>query len=125
MKKPKLYVNVFDKYLNKDLAGAELLLEDITTNATPTSKTGVTDEKGYHKFVLTPCHQYKITATKKGLPIVSRTVKAPCTEKEEDAAVKLGTGIAPKKGILVKIKVVDEQSGEVVPNAKIKFFNKV
>jgi outer membrane protein OmpA-like peptidoglycan-associated protein/tetratricopeptide (TPR) repeat protein len=124
MKKPKLYVNVFDKYLNKDLAGAELLLEDITANATPTSTTGVTDEKGYFKFVLTPCHEYKITATKKGLPVVSKTVKAPCTEKEDDAAVKLGTGIAPIKGVLVKIKVVDEQSGEVVPNAKIKLFNK-
>jgi outer membrane protein OmpA-like peptidoglycan-associated protein len=124
MKKPKLHVNVFDKYLNKDLAGAELLLEDITANANPTSTTGITDEKGYHKFVLTPCHEYKITASKKGLPSVSKTLRAPCTEKEEDVDVKLGTGIAPIKGVLVKIKITDEQSGEVVPNAKIKLFNK-
>ena len=124
MKKPKLYVNVFDKFLNKDLQGAELLLEDITANATPTKDNGITDEKGYFKFILTPCHEYRVTATKKGLPAVTRTLRAPCTEKEEDVAVKLGTGIAPIKGVLIKLKVVDEQSGEVVANARLKLFNK-
>jgi outer membrane protein OmpA-like peptidoglycan-associated protein len=76
------------------------------------------------RFFLDPCHEYEVLAQKKGLPDVKRKVKAPCTNREEDAAVKLGTGIAPLKGVLVKLVATDEQTGAPVPNAKIRLINK-
>jgi outer membrane protein OmpA-like peptidoglycan-associated protein len=123
MKKPKLYANVFDKYLNVDIASATLTLLDVTVNSS-IAGTGTTDEKGFFKFTLIPCHEYKITASKQDLPDVSKTLKAPCTDKEEDAVVRLGTGIAPLKGVALNMKIVDEQTGDPVPNAKIKLYNK-
>lgn len=124
IRKPKVYGNVFDKYLNKDIAGAKVTLTDVTGGEKKEAGTAVTDEKGYFKFVLLPCHEYHVSALKEGLPEVSRTFKAPCTDKEEDAVVRLGTGIAPQRGVLLQLFVTDEQSGSPVGNAKLQLLNK-
>lgn len=121
MRKPKLYGNVFDKYLNKDITGATVELVDITAD-NKTIGLIETDEKGYFKFTLEPCHEYKINAIKAGLPEVFRQFKAPCNEKDPDAVVRLGTGIAPKNGTLVNLFIAEEQSGQPIPNAKISLF---
>jgi len=121
MRKPKLYGNVFDKYLNKDISGATVELIDLTAD-NKTIGLIETDDKGYFKFTLEPCHEYKITAVKAGLPEVFRQFKAPCLEKEPDAVVRLGTGIAPKNGTLVNLFIAEEQSGTPIPNAKISLF---
>jgi len=123
MKRPKLYVNVFDKYLNKDIAGAEVTVSDLTKTGSPAMK-GIADEKGFIRFYLTPCHEYQVIAKKAGLPDVSRKVTAPCDENGADAVARLGTGIAPIRGIPLQIKVVDEQSNAPVANARIKLVNK-
>lgn len=123
MKKPKLYVNVFDKYKAVDIEGATVTVTDITAgNLAPV--TGTTDEKGFSGFTVVPCHEYKITATKSGLPEVSQTKKAPCASKEESVSARLGTGIAPIRGVTVKITVLDEQTGAPVANAQITMLNK-
>ena len=123
IKRPKLYVNVFDKYNNKDIAGALVSVIDITAGEKPVG-LGETDEKGLIRFFLDPCHEYEVLAQKKGLPDTKQKVKAPCTNLEKDAAVKLGTGIAPLQGVLVKFVATDEQTGAPVPNAKIRLINK-
>ncbi|MFM2285997.1 MAG: hypothetical protein RLZZ543_1494 [Bacteroidota bacterium] len=123
MKRPKVYVNVFDKYLNKDIANAVVEVKDIT-QPEAALQTGETDAKGFIRFYLEPCHEYQVLAKKAGLPEVSQKVKAPCAEKENDAVARLGTGIAPKRGIPLLIRVTDEQSNSPVANAKVKLVNK-
>lgn len=123
IKRPKLFVNVFDKYSNKDIAGAVVSVTDITAGEKPVG-LGETDSKGNIRFYLDPCHEYEVLAQMKGLPDIKRKVKAPCTNKDEDAIIKLGTGIAPLQGVLVKLVATDEQTGAPVPNAKIRLINK-
>ena len=123
MKRPKVYVNVFDKYLNKDIAGAKVRVIDQQKSDT-VSLEGFTDEKGFIRFSLIPCHEYQVVASKEGLPDVSRKITAPCTEQEPDAVARLGTGIAPIRGIPLLIKVLDEQTNMAVTNAKVKLVNK-
>lgn len=118
IRRPKVYGSVFDKYNHVEIPGATVTLIDLTDN-NKESGTAVTDEKGYFKLLLKPCHQYKIVATKEGFPEVSRTFKAPCSDKEDDIVQRLGTGIMPSKGAPVNISVTDEQSGSPVPNARL------
>ena len=124
MKRPRLYVEVFDKYKNKVIPGATVSIIDITNGNTP-GGTAQTDEKGAVGFTVLPCHEYKITSSRQGSGAdVSQTKKAPCTEKEETVAARLGMGIAPINGVKVKITVVDEQTGNAVPNARIRMIGK-
>ncbi len=123
MKRPKLYVNVFDKYLNKDIAGAKVIVTDLTKPSNP-SMEGNADEKGFIRFYLIPCHEYNVVAKKEGMPDVSRKVTAPCDENGTDPLVRLGTGIAPIRGVSIEIKVVDELSNTPIANAKVRMLNK-
>ena len=121
MKRPKLYVNVFDKYTNKDISNAQVELLDLTSKAAAVNAE--TDAKGYVRFYLEPCHQYQVRAKKAGLPDAMKTLTAPCKQGELDAVARLGTGVAPLKGIPVEFTIVDEQSNAPVANAKIRMVN--
>ena len=123
VKKPKLYGNVFNKYLNTDIEGAAIQLFDLSTGGKEVG-SATSDTKGYFKFILYPCHEYKVVARKEGLPEVSRIFKAPCTDKEEDVAVKLGTGIAPQRGASLQVYITDEQSGAPVAGARVSVLDK-
>jgi outer membrane protein OmpA-like peptidoglycan-associated protein len=121
MKRPKLYVNVFDKYSNKDISNAQVELQDLTSKTQAINAE--TDAKGYVRFYLEPCHQYQIRAKKAGLPDAMKTLTAPCKQGEVDAVARLGTGVAPLKGIPLEFTIVDEQSNAPVANAKIRMVN--
>jgi len=123
IKKPKLYGNVFNKYQNVDIEGASVKLFDLNNEGKEVANA-ITDAKGYFRFILYPCHEYKVVARKEGLPEVSRIFKAPCTDKEEDVAVKLGTGIAPQRGVALQVFVTDEQTGAPVPGARVRITDK-
>ncbi len=123
IRRPKAYVQVFDMFSQTMVQGAAVTLSDLT-NVNDPGALGETDEKGYYRFSLNPCHEYEVTATKKGLPEVKKRFKAPCTLKDDDVAVRLGTGIAPPKGVIVRLNVVDEQSGTPVPSARVIVKNK-
>jgi len=123
IRRPKAYVQVYDLFSQAMIQGAAISLSDLT-NVNDPGALGETDEKGYYRFSLNPCHEYEVTATKKGLPEVKKRFKAPCSLKEEDVPVRLGTGIAPPKGVIVRLNVVDEQSGATVPSARVIVKNK-
>jgi outer membrane protein OmpA-like peptidoglycan-associated protein/tetratricopeptide (TPR) repeat protein len=123
IKKPKLYGNVFNKYLNVDIEGASVKLFDLSDGNKEVA-SALTDSKGYFRFILYPCHEYNVIAHKDGLPDVSRIFKAPCTDKEEDVAQKLGMGIAPQRGVSLQVFVTDEQTGSPIPGARIRMMDK-
>jgi outer membrane protein OmpA-like peptidoglycan-associated protein len=122
LKRPVLKAYAFDKYQNTDMSDAVLTLIDLT-NTTAEAGLGLSDSKGEAIFDLEPCHEYEIKLEKKGLPSVSNKFKAPCKEGEKDVEMRLGTGIAPLRGVLVRLKVMEEQNGDPVNNARIRLFN--
>ena len=123
IRRPKAYVQVYDLYSQAMIQGAAITLNNLTDVNDP-GDLGETDEKGYYRFALNPCHEYEVTVTKKGLPEVKKRFKAPCGLKDDDIAVRLGTGIAPPKGVIVRLTIVDEQTGAPVPSAKVIIKNK-
>jgi outer membrane protein OmpA-like peptidoglycan-associated protein len=122
LKRPELTVYAFDKYRNIDMPEAVLTLVDLT-DATRENGLGLTDSKGEAKFDLLPCHEYEINLEKKGVPSVKGSFRAPCREDEKDVEIRLGTGVAPLRGVLVKLKVLEEQNGDPINNARIRLFN--
>ena len=122
LKRPKLKFHAFDKYKNIDIADAKVTLKDLTLGTSaPTSAE--TDAKGNAAFWLEPCHEYEVTLEKDGLPAVSGVFTAACKQGEKDSEIRLGTGIPPRRGVLVKISVTEEQNGDPVNNAKIRLFD--
>lgn len=122
LKRPVLVAYAFDKYQNTDMPDALLTLVDLT-NSTAEAGLGLSDSKGEVIFDLEPCHEYEIKLEKKGLPSVSNKFKAPCKEGEKDVEMRLGTGIAPLRGVLVRMKVTEEQNGDPINNTRIRLFN--
>lgn len=122
IKKPKLYGNVFNKYLNTDIEGATVKLFDLSIGNKEIA-TATTDLKGFFRLMLTPCHEYKVVAQKEGFPETSRIFKAPCNDKQEDIAVKLGTGVAPQRGVTLQLFITDEQTGTPVSGAKVRIMD--
>ena len=123
IRRPKAYVQVYDMFSQALIQGAAVTLTDLSDEKDP-GALGQTDEKGYYRFSLNPCHEYEVTAIKKGMPEVKKRFKAPCNLKDDDVAVRLGTGIAPPKGVIVRLNIVDEQTGAPVPSAKVVVKNK-
>lgn len=121
-KKPKLYVRFFDRYVNKDLEGAVISLNDVTAGEKPIGLEQ-TDAKGGVKFLLEPCREYEVVAEAKGLPVTKKRFKSPCTNKDEDVFLNLATGIAPKKGTPVAITVTDQQTNSPVSEAVLSIEN--
>ncbi len=121
-KKPKLYVRFFDRFVNKDLEGAVVSLNDVTAGEQPVGLEQ-TDAKGGVKFLLQPCREYEVIAEAKGLPVAKRKFKAPCTNKDEDVFLNLSTGIAPKKGTPIAITVTDQQTNSPVSEALLSIEN--
>ena len=123
IRRPKAYVQVYDMFSQAMIQGAAISLNDLSNPNDP-GALAESDEKGYCRFSLNPCHEYEVIATKKGLPEVKKRFKAPCSLKDDDVAVRLGTGIAPPKGVIVRLNIVDEQTGAPVPSAKVIIKNK-
>jgi outer membrane protein OmpA-like peptidoglycan-associated protein/tetratricopeptide (TPR) repeat protein len=120
VRKPAVHLKLLDKYQHNDpIVGAVYSLVDITAGSADVGLEESND-KGEARFTLTPCHEYEVTASKKGIPSVKKTFKAPCTGTEEDVYSTLFTGNPPPKGTIVRIVVVDEQSGAPVPMARLK-----
>ncbi|MEX1189044.1 MAG: OmpA family protein [Bacteroidia bacterium] len=124
IKRPKLKFHAFDKYKNLDIDKAKVSLKDLSDGKS-TPRTAETDAKGNAEFLLEPCHEYEVTLEKEGLPIVSGVFKAACKQGERDSDIRLGTGIPPKRGVLVKVRVTEEQNGDPVNNARIRLFDEV
>ena len=122
MQQPVVLVEIFDKFKNKPVTGANFIVYE-SANLDLAIEEVKLDEKSEYRFVLKPCTDYKVVAKKVGLPDAEQTFKTACTEADE-ALVRLLTGIAPPKGIPVTIKVIDEQNNEPVANAKVNMFNK-
>jgi outer membrane protein OmpA-like peptidoglycan-associated protein len=118
IRKPKAYVKVYDMYNQKNIEGAKVRLINLS-NPTGAPIEILSDTGGFVRFNLMPCQEYEISAERKDLPLVSKKIKAPCSLSEPDVAVRLGTGIAPPKGVILRINIVDEQNGAPVPNARV------
>ena len=118
VRKPKAYVKVYDMYNQKNIEGAKVRLLNLSTPAAAPIEL-LSDTGGFVRFNLMPCQEYEIAAEKKDMPLVGKKIKAPCSLSEPDVAVRLGTGIAPPKGLILRINIVDEQNGAPVPNARV------
>jgi outer membrane protein OmpA-like peptidoglycan-associated protein/tetratricopeptide (TPR) repeat protein len=120
MMKPELKGNVYDRYLNKNIANATIEIMDVADNKVLGEMTS--DKEGNFTFQLLPCREYKLIAKSGNLPSVEKTFKSLC-DKGDDVYVNLLMGVQPSKGVLLSIAVQEEQSSEAISNVKLKLFN--
>jgi outer membrane protein OmpA-like peptidoglycan-associated protein/tetratricopeptide (TPR) repeat protein len=120
MMKPELKGNVYDRYLNKNIANATIEIMDVADNKVLGEMTS--DKEGNFTFQLLPCREYKLIAKSGSLPSVEKTFKSLC-DKGDDVYVNVLMGVQPSKGVLLSIAVQEEQSGEAISNVKLKLFN--
>jgi len=120
MVKPDLKGNVYDRFLNRNITDATIEITDVALNKVLAEVKS--DEEGNFTYPLLPCREYKLKAKSGNLPEVEKTFKSLC-DKGDDVYVNLLMGIQPAKGILLSVAVLEEQSGEAIPNVKLKLFN--
>lgn len=120
MSKLELKGNVYDRYLNKNIADAEVEITEVESNKV--IGTIKSDGEGNFVFPLLPCKEYKVVSRSGKLPQVEKTFKSAC-DKAEDSYINLLMGVQPEKGVIINIFVTEEQTGEPIAGAKIKLFN--
>lgn len=122
IKQPLAKVHVYDKYKNSNIENAEVKLYNRKLGDKPLEQK-VTDNFGNVDFRLVPGSEYEVIAEKNNLPLVSSVFIAPTKQGAKDVDIRLGTGIAPKRGVLLVIQVNEEQNDDPVNNAKIRMLN--
>jgi hypothetical protein len=122
LKRPALKVIAFNKYLLSMIPGASVYVKD-QTDTTLEQSLCLTNDQGEAEFDLIPGHAYEVTLDKQGLPQTLATFIAPKKEADPDVELRMGTGIPPVRGVLVKFFVKEEQTGTPVNNARVRLFN--